>query len=154
MKRLRPLVLLSCFVLMAANTLPALSYNRKFDEFMFRDCTSLIARLDSFAASINNEDKSTIGLVRVYGGRVVKRGEIQMYISLVTNYLTERRGVEASRLRVVFGGYWEEAGAEIYIVPQGAAIPRPYSLVNQKDVKFEAQRAKDSKYKCARGPWD
>ncbi len=152
MKKFRLLTLAFCLVSITSDTLCLPLYNRKFDEFDFRDCISLIARLDNFAVDIN-QDKDSTGLIRIYGGRVVKRGEVQMYVSLVTNYLVQRRGVDSHRLKVVFSGYREKAGAEIYIVPSGAVVPRPYSPVSQRDVKFTAERADDNKYKCAKGPW-
>lgn len=153
MRRLKSIALILCLVSLATNALSALPYDRKFDEFEFRDCINLIARLDNLAVSINDDTEAT-GLIRVYGGQVVKRGEIQMYISLITNYLVQRRGVEARRLKVVFSGYWKKAGVEIYIVPSGAVIPDPRPLLKQKDVTFIGEQANDRKYKCAKGLWN
>src|SRR5262245_9557016 len=96
--------------------------DRKFDEFSFSDCGSLTARLDNFAVQVMYH-KTAEGLVYVYGGKVTRKGEIEMYVNLIRNYLVERREVDSKRLRIVQGGYRELAGAEIWIVPQGATAP-------------------------------
>jgi len=124
----------------------------KFDEFYFRDCESLIARLDNFAVAVINYHQA-VGLVYVYGGKVTRKGEGQMHMDVIRNYLIERRQVDGHRLRVLWGGYREKAGAEIWIVPPGAAPPDPSPTLDQKDVLVAKQSAKRNAFRCANRPW-
>lgn len=124
----------------------------KFDEFSFGTCESLVARLDNFSIAVN-EYKTAAGLLYVYGGKVSRKGEVEMYVALIRNYLVKRRGVDTERLRILPGGYREEAGAELWIVPPGASSPDPAPYVSQKEVVFKAQAVKRSRYRCARRPW-
>jgi hypothetical protein len=125
---------------------------RKFDEFYFRDCESLIARLDNFAVAVNDNHQA-VGLVYVYGGKVTRKGDGQMHMDVIRNYLIERRQVDGRRLRVLWGGYQEKAGAEIWIAPPGAAQPDPSPTIDQKDVLFAKQWVKRNAFRCARRPW-
>src|SRR5687767_362703 len=118
-----PIRLILCLCL-ALTSSHASGPTSKFDEFYFFDCESLIARLDNFAIAVIKYPQS-VGLVYVYGGKVARKGEGQMHMDVMRNYLIERRQLDGQRLRVLWGGYREKASAEIWIVPPGAAQPDP-----------------------------
>src|SRR5258705_7643522 len=143
------LILCICFAFTSAATYAPTS---KFDEFSFSDCASLIDRLDNFAIAVIHYEQA-VGLVYVYGGQVSRKGEREMYLNTIRNYLIERRHVDSHRLRVLWGGYRESAGAEIWIVPPGAISPDPSPGFDQKKVVFKKQSVKRITYRCARHPW-
>ncbi|HKQ53867.1 MAG TPA: hypothetical protein VJT74_15945 [Pyrinomonadaceae bacterium] len=86
MSKLTRLILCIC---LAATSLLAAPPDRKFDEFDFRDCESLIARLDNFAVSINSYPEA-IGLVYVYGGKVSRKGEVSAYSKIIRKALEKQ----------------------------------------------------------------
>lgn len=141
-------ICLTCIFLAGATSAPT----SKFDEFSFGECNSLVARLDNFAIAVINYERA-VGLVYVYGGKVSRRGEREMYIDTIRNYLVERRHVNPHRLLVLWGGYRESAGAEIWIVPPGAVLPDPSAQFDQRDVVFKKQSVSRNAYRCARSPW-
>jgi hypothetical protein len=148
---LKSLCLISCIyctLISPAITAPT----SKFDEFSFSDCESLVARLDNFAIAVS-EYRQAVGLVYVYGGKVTRKGEREMYQDTIRNYLIKRRHVDSHRLRVLWGGYRESAGAEIWIVPPGAALPNPSPSFDERKVVFKKQLVGRSAYRCARTPW-
>lgn len=142
------IVCICCTYSLAATSAP----NSKFDEFSFRDCESLVARLDNFAVAVTDH-KQAVGLVYIYGGKVSRKGEREVYRDTIRNYLVKRRQVDSHRLRILFGGYRESAGAEIWIVPPGAASPDPSPSFDEQQVVFKKQSFGRNAYRCARGPW-
>jgi hypothetical protein len=121
----------------------------QFDEFDFSDCESLAARLDNFAVEMSHA-KNQIGFILVYGGREVRRGEMQMYKSRIQSYLIKRRGLDARKFRVQFSGYRETAGVVIVIEPAGVSAPNLIGIVDSKAVKFKRERVKSSEYDCVK----
>ena len=57
-------ICLICICFTGATSAPT----SKFDEFSFRECDSLVARLDNFAIAVINYEQA-VGLVYVYGDR-------------------------------------------------------------------------------------
>src|SRR5882724_2845447 len=95
----------------------------KFDEFGDIKCEDEYARLDNFAIQLQHEPQAK-GVIIFYGGktfrgRLPKRGEAEARAARLKPYLVRRRGIPASQIIVINGGYAEEWIAQLWIVPLG-----------------------------------
>jgi hypothetical protein len=93
------------------------------------------ARLDNYAIELLN-DPMAEGHLICYGGRQGRSGEAGRRCVRAKKYLVERRGVEASRLLVVDGGFREYLTVEPWVVPAGALPPQPTATVDPADVEI------------------
>jgi len=107
---------------------------REFDEC--NNCTfdDQKARLDNLAVELQN-DPSTRGYVIAYGGRMSPLGQVEKLMSRARDYLVTQRGIDASRVEVVNGGFREEDSVELWLVPSGAPAPRPTPTVQASEIK-------------------
>ena len=107
---------------------------REFDEC--NNCTfdDQKARLDNLAVELQN-DPSTRAYVIAYGGRMSPVGQVEKLMSRARDYLVTQRGIDASRLSVVNGGFRENDSVELWIVPSGATAPQPTPTVQAGEVK-------------------
>jgi hypothetical protein len=114
---------------------------REFDEC--NNCTfdDQKARLDNLAVELQN-DPSTRGYIVAYGGRMSPVGQVNKLMSRARDYLVTQRGIDASRLVVVNGGFREEDSVELWIVPSGAAAPLPTPTVQAGEVNPGKPRRK------------
>ena len=114
---------------------------REFDEC--NNCTfdDQKARLDNLAVELQN-DPSTRGYILAYGGRMSPVGQVNKLMSRARDYLVTQRGIDASRLVVVNGGFREEDSVELWIVPSGAAAPLPKPTVQAGEVNPGKPRRK------------
>ncbi|HEY0319956.1 MAG TPA: hypothetical protein VGC66_03210 [Pyrinomonadaceae bacterium] len=106
---------------------------QKFDEFEAAYGCDLGARLDNFAIQLQNEPLTT-GYIITYGpeGEGSGSGEFRQKIS--ENYLIAARGLEASRIKSVYGGRYKElkmSATEFWILPPGAEPPEPQKYENE-----------------------
>lgn len=106
---------------------------REFDEC--NNCTfdDQKARLDNLAVELQN-DPSTRGYILAYGGRMSPIGQVEKLMSRARDYLVTQRGIDASRLVVVNGGFREEDSVELWVVPSGATAPQPTPTVQAGEV--------------------
>jgi len=106
---------------------------REFDEC--NNCTfdDQKARLDNLAVELQN-DPSTRGYIIAYGGRMSPLGQVEKLMTRARDYLITQRGIDASRLVIVNGGFREEDSVELWIVPSGAAAPQPTPTVQAGEV--------------------
>ena len=114
---------------------------REFDEC--NNCTfdDQKARLDNLAVELQN-DPSTRGYILAYGGRMSPVGQVNKLMSRARDYLVTQRGIDASRLVVVNGGFREEDSVELWIVPSGAGAPLPTPTVQAGEVNPGKPRRK------------
>jgi len=114
---------------------------REFDEC--NNCTfdDQKARLDNLAVELQN-DPSTRAYILAYGGRMSPIGQVEKLMSRARDYLVTQRGIDASRLVVVNGGFREEDSVELWIVPSGASAPQPTPTVQAGDVNPGKARRK------------
>jgi hypothetical protein len=112
---------------------------REFDEC--NNCTfdDQKARLDNLAVELQN-DPSTTAYIIAYGGRNSPLAQVEMLIKRARSYIVEQRGIDASRLVVVNGGFRETDSVELWVVPSGAAPPRATPTVQAGDVKPAKRR--------------
>jgi hypothetical protein len=107
---------------------------REFDEC--NDCTfdDQKARLDNLAVELQN-DPSTTAYVIAYGGRYSPLAKVEVLMKRARSYMIDQRGIDASRLVIVNGGFREADSVELWLVPSGAAPPRATPTVQAGDVK-------------------
>jgi hypothetical protein len=107
---------------------------REFDEC--DNCTfdDQKARLDNLAVELQN-DPTTTGYIIAYGGRTSPIGQVERLMTRARDYLIQQRGIDASRLVIVNGGFREYDSVELWIVPSGAAPPRATPTIQAGDVK-------------------
>jgi len=106
---------------------------REFDECNSCSLDDQKARLDNLAVELQN-DPSTRAYILAYGGRMSPLGQVEKLMSRSRDYLITQRGIDASRLVVVNGGFREEDSVELWIVPSGAAAPKPTPTVQAGEV--------------------
>ncbi|HUQ32964.1 MAG TPA: hypothetical protein VM095_12665 [Pyrinomonadaceae bacterium] len=133
---------------------------RKFDSMGQVNCEDAKARLDNWAIELQN-NPNTKGYLIFYGGRRYsnyvydkkkkqyvtvelspKQGEAGARISPWKPYLTDNRGIDASRIEVIDGGYREEPTIELWVVPTGAKPPTPKPTLSKKEIRFRKGRIK------------
>jgi hypothetical protein len=107
---------------------------REFDEC--ENCTfdDQKARLDNLAVELQN-DPSTTAYIIAYGGRTSPIGQVERLMTRAREYLTTQRGIDASRLVIINGGFREGDSVELWLVPSGAAPPRARPTVQAGEVK-------------------
>jgi len=106
---------------------------REFDECNSCSLDDQKARLDNLAVELQN-DPSTQAYILAYGGRMNPLGQVEKLMSRSREYLVTQRGIDASRIVVVNGGFREEDSVELWIVPSGAAAPKPTPTVQAGEV--------------------
>lgn len=114
---------------------------REYDECNACTFDDQKARLDNLAVELQN-DPSTRGYILAYGGRMSPIGQVEKLMSRARDYLVTQRGIDASRLVVVNGGFREEDNVELWIVPSGAAAPQPTPTVQAGEVNPGRKRRK------------
>ena len=112
---------------------------QEFDECNSCSLNDQKARLDNLAVELQN-DPSTRAYIIGYGGRMSPLGQGQKLMSRAREYLVSHRGIDASRLTVVNGGFREEDSVELWLVPSGAAAPQPSPTVQMGDVKTRRKK--------------
>jgi hypothetical protein len=107
---------------------------RKYDEYGNIRFNDEKARLDNFAIELQNNPGAQ-GYIIAYGGRVGRAGEAQRRADRARDYLVNTRGIDASRIVTVDGGYREELTVQLWIVPQGATPPAAEPSVDPSEVR-------------------
>lgn len=97
---------------------------RRFDEFPSIAYDDDKARFDNFVIELQNSPGAR-GYVIAYAGRNSRPGTADGLGARARRYLVEARGLDASRLTIVNGGYRDRNGYELWLVPAGAQPPQP-----------------------------
>ncbi len=118
----------------AALTPPAM-LSKKFDEFPSVAFDDDKARLDNLAIELQNAPTAQ-GYIIVYSGRRSRSGQAERLGERARLYLVNTRGIDASRLTIVNGGYRESDVFELWIVPQGVQPPQPTPSVQPGDIQL------------------
>ena len=97
-----------------------------YDCFPFTAFDDTKARLDNLAIELQNNPTSQ-GYIIVYSGVSSRSGQADRLITRAKDYLVTTRGIDASRLNVINGGFRDTDYFELWVVPQGAqpTIPTP-----------------------------
>jgi hypothetical protein len=110
---------------------------QEFDECVGCAYDDQKARLDNLAVELQN-DPTTRAYILAYGGRMSPLGQVEVLMKRARDYLISDRGIDASRVTVINGGFREEDCVELWIVPSGAAAPRATPTVQAGEVKSAA----------------
>ncbi len=133
--------ILVCFSLLLVMTVDssAAVESRKIDEVSNYNWEDLMLRLDFCATLLQNEPAASAYII-VYDGRRSMRGEVQGWMDCIKNYMVERRGMDANRIKIVNGGYRENKTMEMWLVTSADSLPKATPTVKPKDVKFRKGR--------------
>ena len=107
---------------------------REFDTCCSCSSDDQKARLDNLAVALQNDPTTTTYLF-AYGGRTSPVGQADRLLSRARDYVVMQRGIDASRIVLVNGGFREEDCLEVWIVPRGATPPQPSPTVQPGDVR-------------------
>lgn len=100
-------VILASWLLMSASTFVAKAQVDPFDTYGTITWELEKAHLDNFAIALQ-QDPDSIGYIIVYAGRRACVGEAKERALRAKKYLVEIRGIQASRIKWIDGGYREE----------------------------------------------
>jgi hypothetical protein len=103
---------------------PAPPNPTKFDEIGEIQRDDEKARLDVFAIELQNSPGAQ-GYVIAYGGRNKRFGTGQQRAERARDYVVRTRGIDAARVVIIDGGMHATGSTELWVVPAGAAPPRP-----------------------------
>jgi hypothetical protein len=105
---------------------------RKLDSFkQLRGC-DLGARLDYFAIALQ-EDGGVTGYIIAYGPPGEGYGTASHNLHVMTNYLSNSRGLDPERVKTIYGGRYKDpkgVETEMWLVPTGARLPEPRKYKN------------------------
>lgn len=107
---------------------------REFDTCCSCSYDDQKARLDNLAVELQNDPTMTTYLF-AYGGRTSQSGQADRLLARARDYLVNQRGIDASRIVMINGGFREEDCVEAWVVPQGATPPQPSPTVQPGDVR-------------------
>ena len=113
---------------------------KEFDECNSCTFDDQKARLDNLAVELQH-DPTTRAYIIAYGGRMSPLGQVEVLMSRARDYLVSQRGIDASRLVIVNGGFREEDSVELWMVPSGAKPPQATPTVKVSDL-LPARRRK------------
>jgi hypothetical protein len=135
-------ILVSCSLLLVMiGDSSAVVESRKIDELNNYNWEELMLQLDFCAILLQNEPAASAYFI-VYDGRRSRRGEVQGWMSCIKNYMIERRGMDADRIRIVNGGYRGNKTVEMWLVTPADSLPKATPTIKPKDVKFREGRLK------------
>jgi hypothetical protein len=97
---------------------------RKFDEFPDISRNDEKARLDNYAADLQNDPTATAYIV-VHPGRSGKPGDVHRHTTRIVDYLVNSRLIDARRIVTLVGGARDELLVELWTCQQGATPPNP-----------------------------
>ncbi|HEX5705305.1 MAG TPA: hypothetical protein VFX97_19050 [Pyrinomonadaceae bacterium] len=126
---------------------------RKFDEFGDINCEDEYARLDNFAVALQ-EMPNARGIIVFYGGKVFRgklprRGDAVARAARMKPYLVERRGLSASRVVVINGGYAENWRVDLWVLPQGSSTEyMAHPTIPANKIKFRKGTARARDFRC------
>src|SRR2546421_1195966 len=110
-----------------------------YDCFPFTAFDDTKARLDNLAIELQNNPTSQ-GYIIVYSGVSSRSGQADRLITRAKDYLVTTRGIDASRLNVINGGFRDTDYFELWVVPQGAQPPIPTPTAQQGTPAPETHR--------------
>ena len=119
--------------------------SRKVDEYGDIPTGDEKARLDNYVVELQN-DPTAQGYLVCYGGRRGRAGEAQRRCERARNFLVVSRGIDASRVVTVDGGFREGLTVEPWVVPSGAVPPASTPTVDPKEVRPPRRPRRGARY--------
>jgi hypothetical protein len=115
---------------------------RKSDEYGNIRWSDERARLDNFAIELQS-DPTAQGYIICYGGKVARVGDAQRRCYRAVSYVvSKQRGIEASRVITIDGGYRENLTVELWVFPSGVTPPTATPTVDPREVRFIKGKSK------------
>ena len=114
---------------------------KPFDQFASVAFDDDKARFDNLAIELQNTPDSQAYII-IYAGRTSRAGQADMLKRRTMGYLVNQRGVDASRITIINGGYRDTDFIEMWVCPQGAKTPEPTPTVQPGDVKPSRERVR------------
>src|SRR4051812_20512656 len=121
-----------------AQTTLSETYALKLDEYGDLSTDDEAAHLDLFAEKLFKQPKLRGCIIAYNEPRMEYRGSYLRRIYGVGRYLTETRGIEASRIVVVDGGYKDKFTTELWLIPEGVNPPLPIPSMSQPIINASA----------------
>lgn len=109
--------------------------DQRFDSYGDLSWDDEKAHLDNFAIALQ-QDPRLIGYIVVYAGRRACVNEAKNRGSRAKKYLVERRGIRASRIKWIDGGYREELTVILQPAPPGAPKLNVSPTLKRSEVKI------------------
>lgn len=101
---------------------------RKLDEYGKLMPKDEEARLDNFMIELMSDPTAQAHIIS-YNASTSRPADAQKAADRAKDYLIRKRGLDPSRLVTVTGGSREKPTVELWIVPAGAALPKPTPTV-------------------------
>ena len=101
---------------------------RKLDEYGKLMPKDEEARLDNFMIELMSDPAAQAHIIS-YNASTSRPGDAQKAADRAKDYLIRKRGLDPSRVVTVTGGSREKPTVELWIVPAGAALPKPTPTV-------------------------
>ena len=114
---------------------------REFDVCCSCSFDDQKARMDNLAVNLQSDPTASAYII-VYAGRSSQVGQADQLGARARSYLATERGLNPSRIVVVNGGFREQDCLEFWIVPSGAAPPKPTPTVEPGNAHPAPQPAK------------
>ncbi len=113
------------------------------DQFRHIPNSEISARFDSFMILLGNEPAAQ-GYILIYGKPTEKKRDVARLTASLRNFIGFRR-YDTSRITIVDAGLQEDMMVEFYLVPPGAAPPKPKPTINESIVEPPVKRTKKQK---------
>ncbi len=111
----------------------------KFDEFGSVGHCDLGARLDNYAIAFQGTKGATLQIV-AYGPPGEGIGAGKQLLSLISDYLSDSRGIDPERIKTVYAGRnsdLTQPKIQLWIVPENTVPPEPEKLENKNVATFK-----------------
>lgn len=95
--------------------------------------------LDQYATELE-ADPSAQGYVIAYGTVKGSKMEAFMAADKATQYLVKQRKIESGRLLPMDGGFREQIGVELWLIPSGADLPQPTPTIDPAKMKTTKEK--------------
>ena len=128
---------------------PSFEVDQWFDSYGDLSWEDEKARLDNFAIALR-QDPNLIGYILVYAGRRACVNEAKNRGLRAKKYLVETRGIQASRIKWIDGGYREELTVILQPAPPGAPKLTASPTLKRSEVKIIRNCKQESKRKGSR----
>ncbi len=124
----------ACAATKSTTTIVDTPLNKKIDEFgAMNNTEDQYARLDNLSVEMNNDPTSSTVLL-FYAGRTSRIGAIEALTDQTKKYLITR-GIAASRILPINGGFREQGLIEMWLVPANGGIPYATPTVDPSEAK-------------------
>lgn len=101
---------------------------KPFDAYSKISSADEQARLDNFSIWLRDQPQMK-GYILVYASKDIPTRRALIRARRAKDYLVRRRGMNTNKIAIIDGGYREQFGIELYILPRDVGPPTPYPTV-------------------------